>query len=536
MASVSTEEAKMIVWMSIESADGTFEAAVHYDVHKPTDPAPCTARVYGVPRRLPLAKDSHWVIDRKPVEQAAMTEGIGEVLLSDDIGNIYEGLTSNFFCIVQPTEDKCVVRTAPLHTVLNGTMLSAVERVCKSMGISFDLKMRPLTEPEVKTLFEKLAKYIGRNITHLIDRTDDPHCFRVHRDRVYYVSEAIMRKATSVNPHLMSLGVCFGKFSKTGIFRLHVTALDVLAQYAKYKVWVKPNGEMPFMYGNHVLKAHLGRITEDTPEHQGVVVFSMSDVPLGFGATARSTQDAKKLDPTSVIVFHQADVGEYLRNEDTFFLVQYLAQAETSDRTITTKDTGTVIIDASIGEAERKRLDNAVLNGTMTYRQAISEMWAGVTFNAFDDAVALCADHKNVTLKVVSAGLKQIVELYLKGFENVEIFSNECVITHSEDGRAHWSLNYVDDSPHGHDKGSHIRKLRETYRANGLAENERPKIIFIGDGVSDLSAARDADVVFAKRGNDLATYCEREGVSVILWDDFNQICDWIESFRRSDAN
>lgn len=37
---------------------------------------------------------------------------------------------------------------------------------------------------------------------------------------------------------------------------------------------------MPFLYGNHVLKAHLGRITEDTPEHQGVVVFSMSDAPL----------------------------------------------------------------------------------------------------------------------------------------------------------------------------------------------------------------------------------------------------------------
>ncbi|KAJ3116146.1 ribosome biosynthesis protein nip7 [Physocladia obscura] len=177
--------------------------------------------------------------------------------------------------------------------------------------------MRPLTEQEVKTLFEKLAKYIGRNITHLIDRQDDPHCFRVHRERVYYVSEAIMRRATGVNPHLMSLGICFGKFSKTGIFRLHVTALDILAQYAKYKVWVKPNGEMPFMYGNHILKAHLGRITEDTPEHQGVVVYSMTDIPLGFGTTARSTQDAKKLEPTGVIVFHQADVGEYLRNEDT---------------------------------------------------------------------------------------------------------------------------------------------------------------------------------------------------------------------------
>ncbi|KAI9357974.1 cytosolic large ribosomal subunit protein [Zopfochytrium polystomum] len=179
--------------------------------------------------------------------------------------------------------------------------------------------MRPLVEEEVKTLFEKLAKYIGRNITHLIDRPDEPHCFRLHKDRVYYVSEEIMRKATSVNPNLVSLGLCIGKFSATGKFRLHVTALDILAPYAKHKVWVKPNGEMPFMYGNHVLKAHLGRITEDTPEHQGVVVFSMSDMPLGFGVTARSTQDARKLDPTAIVVFHQADVGEYLRSEDTLF-------------------------------------------------------------------------------------------------------------------------------------------------------------------------------------------------------------------------
>ena len=46
------------------------------------------------------------------------------------------------------------------------------------------------------------------------------------------------------------------------------------------QVWIKSNGEMPFLYGNHVVKAHLGRITEDTPEHQGVVVFNMNDVPL----------------------------------------------------------------------------------------------------------------------------------------------------------------------------------------------------------------------------------------------------------------
>jgi len=160
----------------------------------------------------------------------------------------------------------------------------------------------------------------GKNLVHLIDREDDGYCFRLHKDRVYYVSESSMRLASSVaRPNLMSFGTVLGKFSKSGKFKLHITALDYLAQYAKYKIWIKPNGEMPFLYGNHIVKAHLGRITEDTPEHQGVVVYSMNDTPLGFGVTARSTIDTRKLDPTGIIVFHQADIGEYLRDEDTMF-------------------------------------------------------------------------------------------------------------------------------------------------------------------------------------------------------------------------
>ncbi|KAK0464951.1 PUA-like domain-containing protein [Desarmillaria tabescens] len=165
--------------------------------------------------------------------------------------------------------------------------------------------MRPLTEDESKTLFTKLANYIGKNLIHLIDRKDEPYCFRLHKDRVFYVSESSMRLGSSI--------------ARPNLFKLHISSLDYIAQYAKYKVWIKPNGEMPFLYGNHVVKAHLGRITEDTPEHQGVVVFSMNDVPLGFGVTARSTVDTRKMDPTSIIVFHQADVGEYLRDEDTLF-------------------------------------------------------------------------------------------------------------------------------------------------------------------------------------------------------------------------
>lgn len=180
--------------------------------------------------------------------------------------------------------------------------------------------MRSLTEEETKVVFEKLANYIGRNISFLIDNTANPHVFRLQKDRVYYVPEHIAKLATSVaRDRLMAVGTCFGKFTKTGKFRLHITALVYLAQYAKYKVWIKPNGEMPFLYGNHVLKAHVGRISDDIPEHAGLIVFSMHDVPLGFGVSAKSTNEVKNLQPTAIVAFRQGDIGEYLREEDTLF-------------------------------------------------------------------------------------------------------------------------------------------------------------------------------------------------------------------------
>ena len=149
--------------------------------------------------------------------------------------------------------------------------------------------MRPLTDTETKTLFEKLANYTGRSLDRLLLDTSasspsskpDRYVFRVQKDRVYYVRESLANLATSVSrDKLLTLGTCLGKFTKTGKFRLHITALDVIAPHARYKVWVKANGEMPFLYGGHVVKAHVGRWSEDAPEHAGVVVMSMNDTPL----------------------------------------------------------------------------------------------------------------------------------------------------------------------------------------------------------------------------------------------------------------
>jgi 60S ribosome subunit biogenesis protein NIP7 len=153
---------------------------------------------------------------------------------------------------------------------------------------AFKSKMRALTDVETQTLFSKLANYTGRSLNQLIAPTsssgeteEDRFVFRLHESRVYYVRLSLANLATSIaRESLLSLGTCLGKFTKTGKFRLHITALDVIAPHARYKIWVKPNGEMPFLYGGNIVKAHVGRWSEDCPEHQGVVVLGMDDTPL----------------------------------------------------------------------------------------------------------------------------------------------------------------------------------------------------------------------------------------------------------------
>ena len=75
---------------------------------------------------------------------------------------------------------------------------------------------------------------IGENVKLLIERPDGIYCFREKKSRVYYVSEKILSHGYSVAPDkLLSCGTCFGKFTKSEKFRLHITALHHIAQYAK---------------------------------------------------------------------------------------------------------------------------------------------------------------------------------------------------------------------------------------------------------------------------------------------------------------
>ena len=127
--------------------------------------------------------------------------------------------------------------------------------------------MRPLTEEETKAVFESelvdvaahseltpqsspttSAKTSSTSLTETRTMRTASVCIRTSEllsllggvelmRRVYYLPLPILHLATSIaRPNLVSMGTCFGKFSKSGKFKLGVTCLDWIAQYAKYKV------------------------------------------------------------------------------------------------------------------------------------------------------------------------------------------------------------------------------------------------------------------------------------------------------------
>jgi hypothetical protein len=64
----------------------------------------------------------------------------------------------------------------------------------------------------------------------------------------------------------------------------------------------------------------------------------------------------------------------------------------------------------------------------------------------------------------------------------------------------------------GHDKSRAIKP----YAA--LPADARPILVYCGDGVSDISAARETDLLFAKKGRDLVTHCLQENVPFYPFD------------------
>ena len=89
-----------------------------------------------------------------------------------------------------------------------------------------------------------------------------------------------------------------------------------------------------------------------------------------------------------------------------------------------------------------------------------------------------------------------------------------------------WTVLIIRDPSHyGHDKSQAILPYRNL--------PDPPTLFFFGDGVSDLSAARHADVLLVKikdnGENDLHTFCNREGIKHVVFKDFSEALPIVEA-------
>lgn len=206
------------------------------------------------------------------------------------------------------------------------------------------------------------------------------------------------------------------------------------------------------------------------------------------------------------------------------------------DGTVTNQDLNDYLTDnIGYGYTRRRELNMAILAGTVSFRDGFRDM-LHLIHKPFPECIDYLLEHitldpgfraaydychaHDIPIVVVLLGMRPIIHALLvklvgaDAAENIEIVSNDVAI--ADDGL--WDIVYRDDLSFGHDKLLALKPALEARAADPALANQ--KIFYCGDGVSDLSAAREADLLFAKEGMDLITFCEREQVPYRVFQDW----------------
>ncbi|KAF3909514.1 hypothetical protein AA313_de0204209 [Arthrobotrys entomopaga] len=211
------------------------------------------------------------------------------------------------------------------------------------------------------------------------------------------------------------------------------------------------------------------------------------------------------------------------------------------DGTIFMQDTGHILFDHhGCGATKRQELDEEIKNGARSFRAVSEDMWGSLNVR-FEDGFEVMKEkleidpgfeefHKycvsnGIPFNVISAGLKPILRRVLDVFigetqsAHIEIVANDAEISH--DG-TEWKPIWRHDNELGHDKAASIQEYK-TIASSESEDGSIPLIVFVGDGVSDLPAARETDVLFARRGLRLEEYCIENNIPYTPFDTFADI-------------
>lgn len=216
------------------------------------------------------------------------------------------------------------------------------------------------------------------------------------------------------------------------------------------------------------------------------------------------------------------------------------------DGTVTLEDSNDYLTEnLGFGRPRRLEINDEILNGSKSFRDGFSEMLQSIP-TPFPECIEYLLEHvrldpgfkdffhwceaRGIPVIVVSSGMKPIIHALLTklvgedAVANIEIISND---VHVDEKTGKWHIVYKDpESGFGHDKS---RSIREYLAKHGYTKENMPPLFYCGDGVSDLSAAKETNLLFAKHGKDLIVYCRREGIPYTEFTNFADISAKIRS-------
>lgn len=210
------------------------------------------------------------------------------------------------------------------------------------------------------------------------------------------------------------------------------------------------------------------------------------------------------------------------------------------DGTVTLEDSNDFLTDnLGFGRDQRLAINQKILDGE-PFRDGFKEMLDSI-HTPFPDCIDYLLKHVRldpgfstfyqychqhaIPVIVVSSGMTPIIEALLgqligpEALATIDIISNDVRINPQDNL---WDIVYRHpESGFGHDKSLSIA---EWLREKGIPHGpDRPRLFYCGDGVSDLSAAKETDLLFAKHGKDLINYCVRENIPYTEFTNFADI-------------
>ncbi|CAG8417333.1 unnamed protein product [Penicillium salamii] len=217
------------------------------------------------------------------------------------------------------------------------------------------------------------------------------------------------------------------------------------------------------------------------------------------------------------------------------------------DGTITLDDCNDHLVDNfGFGVEKRRMLELEVLKGNVTFRDAFQAMLDSVHL-PFNDCLRIIqenvrldphfldfyhwAKEHNVPIVILSSGMTPVIHALLASMvgsepENIFVIANDVEPRSGKeiDEGCGWRIKYRDDSEFGHDKSLEIKPY------GALPDQHRPLLLYAGDGVSDLSAASETDILFAKDG--LVTYCEQKDIEFVPFSNWISILDSMRDIHK----